>query len=185
MNFVKYGPFVGTRTSRPLNVFCLFLSISLSICLVGCTDQIQPPSAAQLIEFENAGPVGPSVDMDRLVRARIGGGPYRVAPGEVLELTMPAILQGVTVAEPGISGQMAPYLCRISNNGTITLPVVGQLKVAGKTLADIESAVIKAYHPEHTVTRPSVFARVIGTKRPKCLSREPWQKKIERLSLRI
>jgi len=105
--------------------------------------------------------------MDRLVRAKIGGGPYRVVPGEVLELTMPTILHVVTAEEPEISGKMAPYVCRISDAGTITLPVVGEIKVEGKTLSEIESAVIDAYHPEYTVTRPSVFAQVLEYKTAK------------------
>jgi len=77
---------------------------------------------------------------------------------------MPTILQVVTAAEPEISGQMAPYVCRIGEAGTITFPVVGQMAVAGKTLAEIELAVINAYHPEYTVTRPSVFAQVLEYK---------------------
>lgn len=164
VNFVKYSAFVSTRTSKTHIFFCSFLSIALSIYLVSCTDQIEPPSAAQLIEFENAGPAGPTVDLDRLVRAKIGGGPYRVAPGEVLEFTMPTILQVVTADEPAISGQMAPYVCRISENGFITLPVVGEVKVARKTLAEIECVVTKAYHPKYTVIRPSVFVRVLEYK---------------------
>jgi protein involved in polysaccharide export with SLBB domain len=105
--------------------------------------------------------------MDRLVRAKIGGGPYRVIRGDVLELTMPTILQVVTAAEPEITGEMAPYVCRVSDNGDVTLPVVGQCKVAGKTLAEIESAITKAYYPEYTVTRPSVFVRVLEYKTAK------------------
>jgi len=101
------------------------------------------------------------VDIDRLVRAKIGGGPYRIVSGEVLELTMPTILQVVTAEEPEASGKMVPYVCRFSEAGTITLPVVGQIEVAGKTLSEIETAVIDAYYPEYTVTRPSVFARIL------------------------
>jgi protein involved in polysaccharide export with SLBB domain len=90
-----------------------------------------------------------------------------VVPGEVLDLTMPTILQVVTAEEPEISGKMAPYACRISRGGTITLPVAGEIEVEGKTLAEIESAVTDAYHPEYTVTRPSVFARILEYKTAK------------------
>lgn len=80
---------------------------------------------------------------------------------------MPTILHIVTAEEPDVSGKMAPYVCRISDAGTITLPVVGEIKVEGKTLSEIESTVIDAYHPEYTVTRPSVFARILEYKTAK------------------
>lgn len=167
MNFVKCSSFVA-HVSKAQIVFCLFLTILLSIyLLLGCSDQVSLPSAGQLAEFENAGPVRPSVDIDRLVRAKIGGGPYRLVPGEVLELTMPTILQVVTAEEPGGNEKAAPYVCRVSESGTITLPVVGEIEAAGNTLAEIESAVIDAYYPKYTVTRPSVFARILEYKTAK------------------
>jgi|GEM_PF-288661 len=135
--------------------------------VAGCNSHTSLPSAVQLAEFENAGPLDLSVDMDRLVRARIGGGPYRLVTGDVLELTMPSILQVVTAGEPGLSGSMASYVCRISEGGTITLPVVGELNVAGKTLAETESAVSDAYYPEYTAVRASVFVRVTEYKTAK------------------
>ena len=167
MKFVR-SSFIAWRISKVQVFFDFFLITLLFIYMVGCSDHVRLPSAGQLAQFENAGPQRPSVDMDRLVRAKIGGGAYRVVPGEVLELTMPTILQVVTAEEPEISGKkMAPYVCRISEAGTITLPVVGEIEVAGKSLAEIESAVIDAYHPEYTVTRPSVFAQILEYKTAK------------------
>lgn len=163
MNFVNCSP-AGPCTSKTQAVSCLLLVLLFSVCFVGCSDEVVPPSAEQLTRFEDAGPRRPSVDMDRLVNARIGGGPHRVAPGEVLELTMPTILQVVTAEEPEISGTTAPYVCRLSEAGTITLPVVGEIEAAGKTLAGIESAIVNAFHPEFTVSRPSVFAQVLEYK---------------------
>jgi len=138
-----------------------FLIIFLSIySLVGCGEQVHLPSAGQLAEFENAGPVRPTVDMDRLVRAKIDGGPYRVVPGDVLELTMPTILRVVTAERPQVPDQVTAYVCRVSESGAITLPAVGEIKVVGKTLSKIESAVVDAYYPKYAATHPSVFARV-------------------------
>lgn len=140
----------------------LFLtSLLLPIYLFGCSDQVTLPTAGKLAEFENAGPLRPTVDIDRLVKAKIGGGPYIVIPGDVLELTMPAILQAVTDEKSGTPDQVISYPFRISESGTITLSTVGEIKVAGKTLSQIESAVIDAYYPAYTVTQPSVFARVM------------------------
>jgi len=129
-------------------VFCyVLLVVLLFICLSGCGPQARLPSIEQLAEFENAGPILPSVDLDRLMRAKIGVGPYRVVPGDVLELTIPAILQVVTVEQPELIDGVTPYACRVSKSGFITLPIVGEIEVGGKTLAEIELAVIEAYHP--------------------------------------
>lgn len=163
MNFVNFSP-ESACISKIQIVFCLLLVSLFSVCFIGCSDEVSLPSAEQLAQFENAGPQRPTVDMDRLVDARIGRGPHRLVPDEVLELTMPTVLQIVTAEEPEISGKMAPYICRISKRGTITLPVAGEIKVEGMTLAEIESAVTDVYHPEYTVSRPSVFARVLEYK---------------------
>ena len=133
----------------------------VSVSIAGCGDHVRLPSAEQLLEFENAGPPRPVVDMDRLVRAKIGGGPYRVIPGDVLELTMPAVLQIVTIDEPQTPENAAPVVCRVSESGMITLPVVGELEVERKSLGEIESAVVDAYYPTYAAVRPSVFARVL------------------------
>jgi len=119
------------------------------------------PGADQLAEFHQAAPLEPAVDVDRLVRAKLSGGAYRVLAGEVLELTMPAILQVVTAQEAGSQVASTPYICRIGEDGTITLPVIGPMAVAGKTLGEIEAAVVESYYPKYTVTRPSVFARIM------------------------
>jgi len=163
VNFVNCSP-AGPFVAKTQVVFHLLLVLLFSVFFFGCSDEVVLPSAEQLTQFENAGPRRPSVDMDRLMNTRIGGGPHRVVPGEVLELTMPTILQIVTAEEPEISGTMAPYVCRLSEAGTITLPTVGEIEVAGKTLAEIELAIVNAFHPEYTVSRPSVFAQVLEYK---------------------
>jgi polysaccharide biosynthesis/export protein len=140
------------------------LSLSLFILCFGCSDKVTLPTALQLTEFENAGPLLPSLDTKNLVNAKIQSRQYQVMPGEVLEFTMPAILQAVTKDEYKEGERYAPYMCRISDSGTITLPLVGELKAAGLNLTQIENAVIEKYYPEYAVTRPSVFARIVEYK---------------------
>lgn len=166
MNFVS-GYFSDVRASRTRVVFRFLLAALLSIYVVGCSEQVRLPSPEGLAEFQNAGPAHPTVDMDRMARAKIGGGPYRVAPGDVLELTMPAILQIATAEAPGTTEEFTPYVCRVSESGVITLTIVGRIEVAGKTLSQIESAVIDAYYPKYAVTPPSVFARILEYKTAK------------------
>lgn len=159
MNLV-IGWFGIGRISRTPVVAILLLPFVLCISLSGCSDEVIMPSAGQLLEFENAGPMRPTVDMNRLVKAKIGGGPYKVVNGDVLELTMPALLRAVTYEQAAGADGSVPYMCRISESGTIDLPLVGQINVSGMTLAQIESAVIGAYHPAYSVSRPYVYVHV-------------------------
>lgn len=146
----------GCRTDTGAAFQCV-LAMALIIPLTGCSDEVSLPSKQQLTRFEEAGPVIPPVGMERLQSARMHESPL---PGEVLEITMPSILLVVTTDEPKTGAADTPYLSRVSETGTITLPAVGEIKVTGKTLAQIESAIIDAYYPKLTPTRPSVFVRM-------------------------
>jgi protein involved in polysaccharide export with SLBB domain len=137
--------------------FSLVLIILPTLHLVGCSDEVSLPSKQQLVRFEQAGPAIPTVGMDRLQTARMHEAPLS---GEVLEITMPSILLVVTTDESSAGAADTPYLSRVSETGTITLPAVGEIEVAGRTLAQIESAIIDAYYPKLTPTRPSVFVRL-------------------------
>jgi polysaccharide export outer membrane protein len=102
--------------------------------------------------------------MDGMIRAKIATGPYRVLPGEVIELTMPAILQVVT-SQPGNPGdEVQPYRARVSEAGTITLPAVGEILVAGHSLTEIEASITDAYYPAYAKKRPSVYVEVVKPK---------------------
>jgi polysaccharide export outer membrane protein len=104
------------------------------------------------------------VDMARIEKARLYSGPYRVVPGDVLEFTMSSLLRSVTAAEvqaaQAQTREERPYICRVSPRGTITLPAVGEIAVAGQSLAEMEEQVIDAYQ-RYVVLRPSVFVKVL------------------------
>ena len=160
MNFVKYNNLI-VRLSRGQILFNLLVVMLLSFGFAGCSDHVRPSSTKQLAQFDSAGPVHPTEGMDRLLKSTTRKGSYRVMPGEVLELTMPTILQVVTAEEENGIETIAPYMCRVNQKGTITLPVVGEIEVAGRTLSQIETAVINAYYPKYAVNRPSVYARLV------------------------
>ena len=54
-----------------------------------------------------------------------------------------------------------PYLVRVSDDGTITLPIVGKLPAADKTLSEIEALVIDAYYPKYVVNLPMVVCEAV------------------------
>jgi protein involved in polysaccharide export with SLBB domain len=148
----------------------ILVGLTLMACLTGCVDTVRLPTAYELAVFRGTGSVTPAVDMDRIEKAKLKTGPYRVVPGDVLEFTMPALLQAVTAAEVQAfttrSQAENPLMCRVRDDGTITLPAVGPITVAGLSLAQIEAQVTDAYK-SYVVLYPSVFLRVAEYKTSK------------------
>ncbi len=143
--------------------FCVFLLFLAAACcvLTGCGDQIRAPAAAELAMFEAAAPAGPSVDLDRTVQARVATGPYRVVPGDVLQVEMPRVLDPQSLEAALAAGGRQTYACRVSDEGTVVLPIIGPFPVAGRTLAQIESAVIGEYCPKFVKTPLPIYVSVL------------------------
>jgi len=137
------------RTTAPLSVL-----LGVVLALLGCD------AAGRLAEFENAGPVRPVVDTENLVKAKLPRGPYRVVIDDLLELHMPTVMREILPERADPIGKGDPILSRVGKEGAIRLPIVGEIPAAGKTLGDIESAVVEAYYPKYAKQIPSVAARV-------------------------
>jgi protein involved in polysaccharide export with SLBB domain len=143
-------------------IVCTFL-FSMP-CITGCSKPVS--SVEEIKKFETAGPLMPDVEAVSKINAATYSGAYRVMCGDVLELQMPAVLRVVSSEfsewlKP-LYGRKdyEPYLVRVSEAGTITLPIVGALPVADKTLAEIEALVIDAYYPKYVVNPPMVVCEV-------------------------
>ncbi len=146
--------------------FCIFVLLLAEACcvLTGCGDGIRAPAAEELTMFEAVAPAGPSLDMDRIAQARIPTGPYRVVPGDVLQVEMPRVLDPQSLEAAPAAGGRQTYVCRVSDEGTVVLPIVGPFPVAGKTLAQIESAVIGEYYPRFVKTPLPIYVSVLEYK---------------------
>jgi protein involved in polysaccharide export with SLBB domain len=154
VNFVKKRVLLRNCSA----VFIISTTLFFSGC--GANSSQLMPSPKQLTEFQNAGPTPPKIDIERLLKARTVTGPYRVVPDDLLELQIPPILQVVTWDLPASQDISKPYLCRVSYDGYITVPVIGLVPVVEKTLTEIETAIVNAYYPKYCVDRPTVVARV-------------------------
>jgi len=115
----------------------------------------------KLSKFNNAGPIQPMVDVSKLIRSRRYPGLYRVVPGDVLEFRMPAILRVVTPEMIDSRGQIEPYICRVSSTGTITIPIAGEIIVAGRSIDQVESLITSLYYPKYVNTPPTVVGKII------------------------
>lgn len=107
--------------------------------------------------FRAAAPLRPTVDRRALARAQVKPGPYRVVAGDLLAIEMPEVMRAM--AEDPASAASA-FQCRVQPPGEIYLPEIGSIPAAGRTLAEIESAVLDAYHPRYVRRRPTVVASV-------------------------
>jgi protein involved in polysaccharide export with SLBB domain len=143
------------------------VTVVLFVWLPGCGSSVRTVTSEQRAVFHEARTGEFVADTDGLAATRLYTGPYRVVRGDVLEFTMPALLQGVTAAQASTAqteaGNDHPYLCRVSPSGRIALPAIGEVDVAGRSVAEIEEKVIEAYR-EYVAVRPSVFVRVLEYK---------------------
>jgi len=125
--------------------------------LYGC-GSTGPISPEQYAAFDRAGPVRPVVDGDKLQRARLPStSEYAVVTGDVLAVTLPDNLASGAAES---LGKGETYSLRVDGEGSISLPLAGKVKTAGKTLDAIEEAVAGAYYPKFTTRRPWVSVRV-------------------------
>ncbi|UCC22048.1 MAG: SLBB domain-containing protein [Planctomycetota bacterium] len=154
VNFVKRYISVSSCTAA----FIVCAALFLAGCAANPSDF--PPLPEQLREFQDAGPLQPRLDFNRIVKAKIPTGPYRLTEGDLLELQIPSVLQTAAAPSSDSPEPTKPYFCRVYDDGTITVPLIGQIQAAGRTLAEVEVAITDAYYPKYCVSRPSIVARV-------------------------
>ena len=142
---------------------CIFISGFLLLFSAGCGPRVSTPEGIQ--KFAEAGPMAAESAFVGLGGIRQTG-PYRVVPGDILEFQMPAVLRVITSElsewfKPAYGRyDIEPYLVRVSDAGNVTLPIVGQLPAAGRTLSEVEALVIDAYYPKYVVNHPMVVCQV-------------------------
>ncbi len=148
------------RGCRLRSIVFVYVILFLLILSSGCTELVLS-DVQQIRRFEAAGQSASGSHLGgNLDKAKIRIGPYRVVPGDVLEFQMPAILRAPALDSSDVFQTIESYLCRVSNTGTIPMPIVGEVDVAGKTLYEIEEAVAEAYFPKYLITKPAVVCKV-------------------------
>lgn len=121
-----------------------------------------------LERFENAGPIEPEMDTEQLLAGIPTPGPYRVVPGDLLEIRGAG---GFLGAGSETSGKEAVLQVRVRDDSTISLPLVGDVGVLeedepvgglrGLTLVGVERAVVQALYPTFLRNRPSIVVKLL------------------------
>ena len=117
------------------------LVATVTVILAGCSEhRITLDEFLERMDQQAEAPVDAETADQEPARAAVEHalGPYKVGPGDVLQLTFTGLGQG----DP-----MLPFLARIDRNGEVNLPVVGALKVANLELEDVEDTVHQAFVP--------------------------------------
>lgn len=75
---------------------------------------------------------------------------YRIGPADLLT---------VTISDLDVLGAPTVLPVRVSGQGEVTLPLVGAVSVANRTLVEAEQAITTAYQPKY-IRQPRVFVEV-------------------------
>ena len=142
---------------RGRRVFALLGMAAIAVLLGGCGPTVS--SLEQAKKFNRVGAIRHLQDTRQEIKSKYDC-VYRVMPGDVLELTMPATMQETSWEPARKSVSDEPYHCRVSEDGTVTLPVVGIIPVAGMTTSEVEQTVVEAHYPKYVVRPPAVVCNV-------------------------
>jgi len=132
--------------------------------VTGCARVLS--SDEEVRRFEQAGAISLKVDADSLIRAKTHTGHYCVVPGDLLLLEMPTLLRVNTADiakwfDPSTrQNTLEPYAYRVADDGTITLPMIDRIQVAGKTVTQIEALIVQTFYPKYVKQLPSVVCSV-------------------------
>lgn len=145
---------------RMLRVLATAVGTALCLLAAACGSAARYfPDAAAMREFEAAGPVVPELDRDALMRQLPVPGPYRLGPGDLLEIRGPRALFATGDDErPPVDGV---HLARVAGDGTIEVPLAGSIQAGARTLLEVEAAIAAALHPKYLTARPSIVARIV------------------------
>ncbi|HZL99407.1 MAG TPA: polysaccharide biosynthesis/export family protein [Planctomycetota bacterium] len=134
------------------------LLLSALVLAPACSSPTYLLEGEELQRFLAAGPALPELDQDAVMREIRRAGPYRVAPGDLLEVRAPAALFASSAA-PGSAD--AAQLARVDAEGRCQLPLGISVPAAGHTLMELEAAVTAAVYPKFLVDRPAIVVRVV------------------------
>jgi len=117
----------------------------------------------ELKAFEEAGPILPEVDTKAILSGMKNPGPYKVVPGDLLEIKGPRTLDP-DMSQTGGDPKRG-YFARVDADGNIFLPLLQAVQVKDLTLSELETKISLELHPKYLQHRPSIVAEVVEYRR--------------------
>lgn len=136
-----------------------------SIAVLGLTSCSAPRynlDDQELTRFMAAGPITPEFDEEQLLAGIAAPTQYAVVPGDLILLRAPSTMFETGIAAAGTVTRMETleHYARVSETGTIEVPLAGTLDVTDKSLRQIEVAIADAVFPKYLKARPSIVAQI-------------------------
>ncbi|MEC8511952.1 MAG: polysaccharide biosynthesis/export family protein [Planctomycetota bacterium] len=136
--------------------------VVLAALAASCAAPRFPLEGAELRAFMEAGPVTPEFDEQQLLDAITPPTEYRVVPGDLLLVRGPSTLFETGTRAPGTVNRIesVDHYARVARDGQISMPVVGTLDAAGKTLLELETSIADAAYPKYLRQRPAIVVQL-------------------------
>ncbi len=131
-------------------VVCAATAAALAV-LAGCASQGPRITRAELDELEKQPTSAPATPLVSQQLALIEKRPFTLGPGDVLSLTLTGL------SAPGAATVVR---ARVQDDGNVNLPLVGNVGIAGQTLAAAERRIHMAYVPGF-IKDLTVFAEIV------------------------
>ncbi len=141
-------------------LFCAFMGMLASCGGMGTHYWLE---GEEMKAFVEAGPILPEVDTKVMLSGMKNPGPYKVVPGDLLEVKGPRTFNTEIVQDRADPSR--GYFARVDADGKIFLPVLGEVLVKGMTLGEIESRISRGLYPKYLKQRPSIVAEVVDYRR--------------------
>jgi protein involved in polysaccharide export with SLBB domain len=139
------------------NTLIIVPAMVVILCIAGCGPSAS--SIEQVRKFDRVGAIRHLQNSQEQLKSKYDC-VYRVTAGDVLELKMPETMQETSWEFAQGSDRDKPYYCRVSQDGTIALPVVGAITVEGMTTSQVESTIVQAHYPKYVLQPPAVVCHV-------------------------
>lgn len=136
--------------------------VVLATLAASCATARFPLEGAELQAFIEAGPVTPEFDQEQLFDSIAPPTEYRIIPGDLLIIRGPSTLFATGTPPSGTVGRIEPadHFVRVTKGGQISMPVLGTVDAAGKTLPELETSIADAAHPSFLRQRPAIVVQV-------------------------
>ena len=136
-----------------LRALCIAALLTSSACSIASHEFLE---GDELAAFAAAGPIELELDRDRLAVGLVRRGPYKLVPGDLLEIRGPAALFAEAA---GRQTGADSHLARVQDDGKVLLPLGKSVDGAGKSLTELEVAIASAVQ-DFLVSPPSIVVKI-------------------------
>src|SRR5262249_49275079 len=128
---------------KVIAVFLLTMMVAAA-CSTGTAPEPKIPSSQGRASQSSVSEINRT--LATLAGSTATSGDYRIGPEDLLQITLYNVT-GDTTLTPSSDARLTPRTTtvRVSQQGILSLPLLGDMKVSGMTAAEVENALRKAY----------------------------------------